>query len=304
MHRGVDVLWIARYDYEPEWRVLPHCHDFFQLIYTLDGTGTVFLAEREVPLAEDRILLLPPGVEHSIAADRSRCLKTLDTKFRVYERGLVTALSPLNPTVDDSNHRVRTVLEKMRIEGMKRQPWYRDLCNALLVQGLIALLRDNSADVGSPSVPQLENSDAALLRAKEYIESHYAEDIGVRDIASSVGYSPEYLSKRFGQQAGLSLHAYLMRHRIEKAKELLKYEEATIKEVTFLTGFKTIHHFSRTFKEIEGVPPATWRDRELEGIWKSIVIAPGFVNEDRTVTGDGESALENGKEHPSVGSVS
>lgn len=291
MHRAVDVYWVARYDYEPDWRVLPHAHDFFQLIYTIDGAGTVTFADRRVALSEDRIVLLPPGVEHSIAADCNQPLKTLDTKFGVFDPGPVRALCSFCSPVDDPNHRVRQILEKMRIEGMKRLPWYRDLCNALLAQGLILLLRENAGDLPA-SIVEREPEDPAICRAKEFMEAHYAEDISVRDIASNVGYSPEYLTKRFGQFTGVPLHAYLMRLRIKKAKELLKYEEASIKEVTLLTGFKSVHHFSRAFKEIEGLPPATWRDREISGVWKNVIIAPGFVNEDLTVTSEGASALD------------
>jgi AraC-like DNA-binding protein len=291
MNRSVDVLWIARYDYEPGWRVLPHRHEYFQLIYILDGTGTVTFRDREIPLGEDRIVALPPGEEHAIAADRNEPLKTLDTKFSVGDPILFRSLSALASPIDDPNHRVRNVLERMRIEGMKQQPWFRELCNALLIQGLIALLRGTGMDVLPFGGLPIQNEDTAVTRAKSFIDTHYAENLSVRDIASAVGYSPEYLTKRFGQSIGISLHAYLMRYRIERAKEMLKYEEASVKEVTFLTGFKTVHHFTRTFKEIEGIPPATWRDQELSGVWKNVVIAPGFVNEDRTVTGDGDSAF-------------
>jgi AraC-like DNA-binding protein len=77
-----------------------------------------------------------------------------------------------------------------------------------------------------------------------------------------------------------------MHVRIERAKELLRGSDLPIKEICWECGFKSIHHFSRAFKDDQGVPPAAWREREREGVWQNVVITPGFVNRDITLTED------------------
>jgi len=292
-HLGpVNVLWIARYDYEPGWSVLPHAHDFFQLLCTIDGSGTVALEDSEIPLSEDTVVLLPPRVSHRINADAARPLKTLDTKFEVVDDELLRVLRLVQSPILDDTHLVRRLLERIRTEGIERLGGYRYLCNALLVECLVSLVsreaRQNSLARDSAGE---SCTDSIVELAKNFIDVHYAENIGSRTIAEYVGYSPDYLAKRFSQAIGMSLHNYLVRLRIEKAKEMLTYEELSVKEVAFLVGFKTIHHFSRAFKEVEGLPPATWRNRERAGVWRNVVIAPGFENTDLTITNNGSSAV-------------
>ena len=287
MQNPVDVLWIARYDYKPGWRVSPHSHDFFQLLCSLEGSGTIALPEGERDFAADELMLLAPGVEHGIAADREVPLRTLDTKFRILDSDLEKGLRSLSWPRADKEHRVQHILERMRLEGMRRNQWYRQLCNALLLEGLIALLRREA--VAAPTGSESDLRDPILSGVEAYLGANYAGNITVRDIAAHLGYSPEYLSRCFRRSAGVPLHAHLMKRRIEKAKEMLTYSEAPIKEVAERTGFKSVHHFSRAFKERHGVPPGEFRRRERSGVWKNVVISPGFVNEDFTVTPEGSS---------------
>ena len=45
----VDVLWIARYDYQAGWALRPHHHTYFQMIFVVDGKGTFTLGESVIP---------------------------------------------------------------------------------------------------------------------------------------------------------------------------------------------------------------------------------------------------------------
>jgi AraC-like DNA-binding protein len=288
MDQLVDVFWIARYDYEPGWFLEPHIHDFYQMIYVVDGRGTVGVEAESIELVDSSVLLVKPNARHSLVADRDERVRTLDTKFSVYGERLIRDLEKIPAVVADDLHRVRPILEQVRLEGLKARPWYRPLCNALMLQALIMLLREaGGQEVGEPANIPARFDDEAVRKAVALIHRCYAQELTVRDIADYVGYSPEYLSRRFCRRVGLSVHHYLMYYRIEQAKERLAYSEDSVKEVAFDTGFKSIHHFTRAFKHFEGLPPATWRQQEREGIWKNVVIAPGFVNPDITVTPDG-----------------
>ncbi len=293
MERQVDVFWIARYDYEPDWRVLPHSHDFFQLFYVLDGEGTALVRNKSVDVSEGRILLVQPHVEHSISASKGVALKTLDTKFKVNCSEFRQELSRIIEPLDDRRGQIRQLLERIRSEGMQRRGWYRPLCNALLVQVFILLLRLRSGDDNAQCVvSEKDLQSTAGGKIRNFIHENFNRDLSLKEIADYIGYSPEYLSKLFSSMMGVSVHHYLMHVRMEHAKELLKYSQLPIKEVSSECGFKSIHHFSRAFKDYQGAPPAAWRDQEQEGIWKNVVISPGFINKDLTITEDEKRRIE------------
>jgi AraC-like DNA-binding protein len=287
MERQVEVFWIARYDYEPQWRVLPHSHDFFQLFYILDGEGVATLGSMQIGLREKRILLVPPGSMHGIHASENAALKTLDTKFNVRCDDLRQELCRITAPMDDGGNQIRPLLERIRVEGLKAQGWYRQICNALLMQAAVLLLRLNSGETCGPRFPDAcTRRNTPEEKIREYIERNYRRDLSLREIADYIGYTPEYLSTLFSSATGVSVHHYLMHVRIERAKELLRGSDLPIKEICWECGFKSIHHFSRAFKDDQGVPPAAWREREREGVWQNVVITPGFVNRDITLTED------------------
>jgi len=293
MVNQTDIFWISRYDYEPEWRVLPHKHDFFQLFYMLDGAGTALVRDKEIELCEGRILIIPPNTEHSIYASKGISLKTLDTKFNVNSFGLRRELARIIEPLDDTGNQIRQILERIRMEGMKGVAWYRELCNALLVQVIILMLRLRSGEVSKPQYPAGgTNGNEMSDRIRSFIHANFSRDICLKEIGDHVGYTPEYLSKLFSSMMGVSVHHYLMHVRIEHAKELLKYSNLPIKEISFECGFKSIHHFSRAFKDSQGAPPASWREQEQQGVWKNVVISPGFVNQDLTITTDRNYRLD------------
>jgi AraC-like DNA-binding protein len=287
MERQIEVFWIARYDYEPDWRVLPHTHDFFQLFYVLDGEGTAILRAREFALREHRLFLVPPGASHGLAASRGTMLKTLDTKFNVRCEALRSELCRLSGPIDDEGNQIRPILERIRVEGMKAMGWYRELCGALLMQTAVLLLRLHSGEADGARFPAAcTHLNTTEDKIRSYIERNFRRDLTLREIGDYIGYTPEYLSSLFSSSTGVSVHHYLMHVRIEHARELLKNSDLPIKEICLECGFKSIHHFSRAFKEAQGMPPAAWREREREGVWKNVVITPGFVNRDITLTED------------------
>src|SRR5690348_12523548 len=82
---SIEVLWTARYDYKKNWRLVPHAHDYFQMIYFLSGAGSLFLGHREYRVRPGDLFLIKPHTKHGLAP--YSLLKTLDLKFRVLDAG-------------------------------------------------------------------------------------------------------------------------------------------------------------------------------------------------------------------------
>ncbi len=292
VNQAVEVYWIARYDYHPAWAFRLHAHDFFQLILIVDGAGTARLNRQKVKVQANSVLFMPPYVPHSLEADDAGTLRTFDVKFDVLSEELKQSLMEISYPFDDSLGHLRHILEQLHQEAVLANSWYRELCNALMLQVLVSISRQNAIQDLSASVsaPELTPRDEGLREVLSYIHDHFGEsELTLEGVSRLVGYSTSYLAKKFSGAVGLSLHRYIMRYRIYKAKELLRYSDEPIKEIAADTGFKTVHHFTRVFSEIEGMPPAKWRGWEYEWGRKGITISPRFVNVDITET-DGKPA--------------
>jgi two-component system response regulator YesN len=98
---------------------------------------------------------------------------------------------------------------------------------------------------------------------KEYLESHYAEDISLEDAAEQVNISPQYFSKLIKKTTGFNFIDWLSMLRVKKAKELLTNSNLTVKEVCFMVGYKDPNYFSRIFKKRIGITPSEYVKKQL-----------------------------------------
>lgn len=74
-------------------------------------------------------------------------------------------------------------------------------------------------------------------------------------IAERVGYDYNYLSTLFSSMESLTIEKYTILQRIERVKELLMYDEHTLSEIAYITGYSSVQHLSAQFKKLTGLTP-------------------------------------------------
>jgi AraC family transcriptional regulator len=108
-------------------------------------------------------------------------------------------------------------------------------------------------------------SPAWLLTAIEYLHAHRLDRIKLGDVARSVGVHPSRLAHEFRARYGQTPGEYVRRLRLEWAAEQLRHEDANLADVAIRAGFYDQSHFSRMFRRLFGVAPATWRRSRHRG---------------------------------------
>ncbi len=108
-----------------------------------------------------------------------------------------------------------------------------------------------------------ESSDM-ISSVKSYIKEHFRENIDRNEIAAVAYITPNYLSKRFHSETGMSLREYINELRIDEAKRLLLTTPASVSEVACEVGFENISYFSTVFRKLCGVSPVEWKSRKAE----------------------------------------
>jgi AraC-like DNA-binding protein len=102
-----------------------------------------------------------------------------------------------------------------------------------------------------------------LLRAKDLIDREYARPLDVPALAREAHASTAHFSRSFKRVFGETPYQYLLRRRIERAKELLRGTDLTVDEVTFEVGLQSVGAFSTSFRKLVGEPPGAdarrWR---------------------------------------------
>lgn len=98
-----------------------------------------------------------------------------------------------------------------------------------------------------------------VIRAMEYIEAHFQEQLKLSDVAHAVFLSPNHFSSLFAKVNGRSFSEYLSEVRIKRAMELLAETDRSVLEIAFDCGFNSFSAFSRNFKLHCGCSPTYYR---------------------------------------------
>ena len=105
-----------------------------------------------------------------------------------------------------------------------------------------------------------------IKRAIEYIESNFDKDISLNEISEELNISSYYFSKLFKDETQEGFVEYITRRRVERAKEMLRDPEKTIKEIGSECGYSDPNYFSRIFKKATGMTPTEYKERYGSGL--------------------------------------
>ncbi len=90
-------------------------------------------------------------------------------------------------------------------------------------------------------------------------------------LSEELNYEYSYLSNLFSSVEGVTLEQYIIRQRIEKAKELLFYDELNLSQIANRLGYSSVAHLSAQFKKVTGFTPSEMKkSRDIENHRKSL----------------------------------
>ena len=107
--------------------------------------------------------------------------------------------------------------------------------------------------------PETASPEFYLIKALDFIDVNYQDDISVEDIAASAGINRKSLYAVFKSLTSFSPKDYLIYYRMCKATALLKDENLSIETVAISVGYGDQFHFSKEFKKNVGLSPSVYR---------------------------------------------
>jgi len=132
------------------------------------------------------------------------------------------------------------------------------MLEGICIQIVFQLLRDLSSEPATNKT-RLNKDNKYINKAIQYMQEYYGSNISINDICSLIYLSPCHFKRVFKDYTGQTPYQYLMRIRLEKAKEILYDKEISIEEVAKLCGFVNSGHFSTVFKRVIGMSPSEFR---------------------------------------------
>lgn len=142
------------------------------------------------------------------------------------------------------------------------------------VQTLLSIIYDLAASGDYHTLASSHYSHAEvpvtsrrIQKLKDYIDSHFNEEIRIEVLADMVGMTPNALSRFFKQRTNRSISNYINEVRLGHATNMLADSTMSIAEISYRCGFNTISNFNRIFKNIKEITPKEFRESYKKNIF-------------------------------------
>ncbi|MGO4537472.1 response regulator [Paenibacillus sp. 2TAB19] len=122
--------------------------------------------------------------------------------------------------------------------------------------------QEQLAEEASSQSLSADKEHHVIERMKAILEQQYDKNFEMESIAETVGMSGNYLSRLFKQETGETVTDFLIRIRIEKAKQFMS-DHPSLKnyEISQLVGYSDPVYFNKLFKKMVGVTPKDYKDK-------------------------------------------
>lgn len=262
-----------------------------EMIFILEGEGTIVTDSGESAYGQHSLLLIPPGVVHSFR-DRERFGHAHLAIHFDWEHKQMTSTSLLafsdkagkpadaRPSIWLPHMMLFTAVPAGMLEAAKRvvsayaarstyhmlelQAAFLQLA-FLLVNGMASKElagRDISGHPGRDPGQHKSRRDLAELieRLRHAVEAPIVEPTAVKELSESAHFCDAHFRRLFKEQVGYSPHQYFSMLRMNKAARLLLETALPVKDVAYACGYEDPKYFSRMFRQVEGMTPLEYRD--------------------------------------------
>lgn len=232
----------------------PGVRDVYALHYIVSGKGTLQTRHAAFALCAGESFIIFPQTEVYYYPDSSDPWEYVWIEFKGDEALRLLSMTGLTrdkPTVAAAPVDLAPFYRIMDNREMQRYEKLRSGAKLRLLLSYYLEFYPKHAMILPPDY---------VRSAKAYIENNYWRlSVTVTDIVGAVNIERTYLFRLFKEATGRSVSGYLTAYRMERACELLRSSELTVKSVAYSVGYKDPLYFSRVFKKATSYSPTQYR---------------------------------------------
>lgn len=233
-----------------DWKEDKVCSPFSRIYYTVHGEGMIHLPDRDIPLSEGKVYLIPAGLFFSY--DCENYMEQLFFHVNLTHRNGIDLFRNCKQIYvrDASPQEMESILMLYQSKNIAdafclKSVLFEELANFMAMAGL--------GEVQSGSYSPLVEQMFQLAQNPVSAGHH------INELAEKLHVSTSTLSKRFRQETGMSPREYLEQLVISRACTLLLADELSIADVAEELGFSDQFYFAKYFKKQMHVSPSGYR---------------------------------------------
>lgn len=238
--------------------------DIELIYYTKGGSQTTIQGDIFECREDDLMILEPYGVYHSINEGKEGyeyLYIHFDVEPIALQNELLQMLINGSPVKHCHESKIKALFNHTLMEVKKQQAGSRAVINMLVKTICIEIIRNQNCTPFESIHPTRRHVDQSVLvnEVIKYILNHISEDLSVKILADKFSISENYLYKSFMKVINQSCSQFIIQMRHEIAKNYLLSGVMTIQQISHEAGFTSQQHFSRAFRQIEGMSPSQYQ---------------------------------------------
>ncbi len=225
-----------------------HFHKNFELIYSIEGTHTIYIEQKKHTLNKGELLLIPPNTIHSFTIEKNK-----KAWVGVFSSDYIAHFAMYNSNKLFSKFKCRDFVD----EYLQKTLFFQGTPKRYVLKSALYAVCNECLENASV-VSEKKHMDV-LNAILDYISENFNTPITMKTMAESLGYEYHYFSTIFHKCFEMNFKIFLNLYRYEKACELLEHEENSITQIALASGFQSIRSFNDAFKFFGGVTPTEYR---------------------------------------------
>ncbi len=263
--------------HDVEWSMQPNRHDHFEMVYMKKGTAVFQIDGMDVNMSPHSVVIIKPQKSHKFIVKTESCeFIVLSFKFKQREGGPQNhvAVADFIEFVEDEasgpfifmklgrKNDIAHVMNRIVRERSRQEQWGDFLSSLLFMELFVLVSRNLKKDLDISTKNRNLKLNELLNVAKEYIDQNYAKEISLTDVAKYIYLSDSYFAHAFKNRFQISPKSYILKVRVEAAKELLANTDMRISEVAATVGFSSQQRFNDIFRKSTEITPLKFRQAE------------------------------------------
>src|ERR1700739_2550064 len=165
----------------------------------------------------------------------------------------------LHPSRKFADSRLSALVAAARAEMVAGFPSGRLFLDSIEQAMAVALVSSQAVRHRPVRISRGALAPARLRRITDLVHARLEDELGLDELAQSVGLSTAHFARMFRKSTGETPHQFVLRQRLERAKAMLRAPDARILDVGVACGFKTQQHFAQVFRDVCGFSPTQYR---------------------------------------------
>lgn len=250
---------VGHFRCEPGYYTKREGYRSYLLLYTVSGKGYARYRDREYELKAGQVLLMDCYDYQEYYPDQDsiweiKWLHFFGSTSQEYFNIIFDKNGAVIEIMDRSN--VQYLLDEILMMA-EESDFLPEARVSLLILQLITELLLEGGESGVNYNARVVNEHVKL--ALDFVEENYNNSITLSDMASHSCCSEYHFSRLFKKITGYSPYEYIVKYRVNKAKNLLKNTDKSVEDISECIGFGSPSNFIRTFRELEGMTPLKYR---------------------------------------------